>query len=88
MLKRQVDLFRLFFSIAKFGQIGLETEVTNTAAMKLYERLGFLKSKRLHRYYLNGNSAFRFMLFLKESAAAYGDEYEQDAVLPQLPPSA
>ena len=37
--------------------------------MKLYERLGFLRSKRLHRYYLNGNAAFRFLLYIKESAA-------------------
>lgn len=37
--------------------------------MKLYERLGFLRSKRLHRYYLNGNAAFRFLLYVKESAA-------------------
>ncbi|OJD21434.1 hypothetical protein ACJ73_07224 [Blastomyces percursus] len=47
-------------------EIVLETETTNTAAMKLYERLGFLRSKKLHRYYLNGNSAFRLMLYLKE----------------------
>ena len=73
---------------AEYYQIGLETEVTNTAAMKLYERLGFLRSKRLHRYYLNGNSAFRFMLFLKESAASYSDEYEQETQLPPRPPSA
>lgn len=69
-------------------QVALETEVTNTAAMKLYERLGFLKSKRLHRYYLNGNSAFRFMLFLKEHAALYGDEYGHEPRLPPRPPSA
>ncbi|KAL9100938.1 MAG: hypothetical protein Q9163_003753 [Psora crenata] len=56
-------------------EICLETEVINTAAMKLYERLGFLKSKRLHRYYLNGNSAFRFILPLRENAVlVYGDE--------------
>ncbi|MCJ1467279.1 N-alpha-acetyltransferase mak3 [Pseudocyphellaria aurata] len=70
-------------------EIALETEVTNTAAMKLYERLGFLRSKRLHRYYLNGNSAFRFVLFVKEGAATarltYGDENENE---PELPPSA
>lgn len=36
--------------------------------MKLYERLGFLRSKRLHRYYLNGNTAFRLVLYLKESS--------------------
>ena len=40
--------------------------------MKLYERLGFLRSKRLHRYYLNGNAAFRFLLYIKESAALAG----------------
>ncbi len=69
-------------------QVALETEVTNSAAMKLYERLGFLKSKRLHRYYLNGNSAFRFMLPLKESAAPYEDQYENNSRLPPRPPSA
>ncbi|KAF3490978.1 uncharacterized protein GIQ15_00495 [Arthroderma uncinatum] len=47
-------------------EIVLETEITNSPAMKLYERLGFLRSKQLHRYYLNGNSAFRFVLYLKE----------------------
>ena len=46
--------------------MALETEVDNTPAMKLYERLGFLRSKRLYRYYLNGNSAYRFVLYLKE----------------------
>ena len=55
--------------------------------MKLYERLGFLRSKRLHRYYLNGNSAFRFMLFLKQSAAVHRDDYTQEPVLPPTPPS-
>ncbi len=52
--------------INQLFQIALETEVSNTAAMKLYERLGFLRSKRLHRYYLNGNTAFRLVLYLKE----------------------
>lgn len=55
-------------------QVALETEVTNTAAMKLYERLGFLKSKCLHRYYLNSNTAFRFLLYLKEPVIQYYDE--------------
>jgi len=71
------------------SQVALETEVTNTAAMKLYERLGFLRSKRLHRYYLNGNTAFRLVLYLKEGAgsARMGyDEYENGD--PNLPPSA
>jgi peptide alpha-N-acetyltransferase len=46
-------------------EIVLETEETNTAAMRLYERLGFIRSKKLHRYYLNGNSAYRLVLPLK-----------------------
>ncbi|KAL8972412.1 MAG: hypothetical protein Q9183_000573, partial [Haloplaca sp. 2 TL-2023] len=73
-------------------EIALETEVTNTAAMKLYERLGFLRSKRLHRYYLNGNSAFRFVLFIKEGALTsrlgYGDDEGDDERHPDEPPSA
>ena len=57
--------------------------------MKLYERLGFLKSKRLHRYYLNGNSAFRFLLPLKENAVlSYENEFSHDPALPpRLPPA-
>ncbi|KAI1438162.1 GAG protein N-acetyltransferase [Xylaria sp. CBS 124048] len=46
-------------------EIVLETEETNIPAMRLYERLGFLRSKKLHRYYLNGNSAYRLILLLK-----------------------
>ena len=70
-------------------QVALETEIDNTAAMKLYERLGFLRSKRLHRYYLNGNTAFRLMLYLKEhpgSAQMNEEEYENG--VPTFPPSA
>lgn len=48
----------------------LETEITNTAAIKLYERLGFLRSKQLHRYYLNGSSAYRLVLYLKEGVGS------------------
>jgi peptide alpha-N-acetyltransferase len=46
-------------------EIVLETEESNTPAMRLYERLGFLRSKKLHRYYLNGSSAYRLVLLLK-----------------------
>lgn len=63
-------------------EVVLETEVTNTASLKLYERLGFLRSKRLHRYYLNGNAAFRLILYLKEGTAGkrgegMGEEFER-----------
>ena len=37
----------------------LETEVTNIGALRLYEGLGFVRDKRLLKYYLNGNDAFR-----------------------------
>ncbi|KAI9783645.1 MAG: N-alpha-acetyltransferase mak3 [Candelina submexicana] len=57
-------------------EVVLETEVTNTAAMKLYERLGFLRSKRLHRYYLNGNTAYRLVLYLKEGAGYARTDFE------------
>lgn len=54
-------------------EVVLETEETNIPAMKLYERLGFLRSKKLHRYYLNGNSAFRLVLHLKRTANMNAD---------------
>jgi len=47
-------------------EVVLETEETNIPAMRLYERLGFLRSKKLHRYYLNGSSAYRLVLLLSE----------------------
>merc|ERR1712232_518444 len=43
----------------------LETEVTNKAAIGLYKRMGFVKEKRLHKYYLNGNDAFRLKFLFK-----------------------
>ncbi|KAI9686718.1 MAG: N-alpha-acetyltransferase mak3 [Bathelium mastoideum] len=64
-------------------QIALETEVTNVASNKLYERLGFLRTKRLHRYYLNGNTAYRLVLYLKEGTALKPyDDYLADAPEP------
>jgi peptide alpha-N-acetyltransferase len=56
-------------------EIVLETEVSNTASLKLYERLGFLRSKRLHRYYLNGNAAFRLILYLNHGTALKRPEH-------------
>ena len=46
----------------------LETEVTNLGALRLYEGLGFVRDKRLHRYYLNGNDAFRLKVWFHEFA--------------------
>ena len=60
------QLVTLTIVYADRNQIVLETEVTNAGSLRLYERLGFIRSKRLHRYYLNGNTAFRLILYLKE----------------------
>lgn len=44
-----------------FAQIVLETEYDNYAALSLYESLGFIREKRLYRFYLNGKDAFRLV---------------------------
>ncbi len=80
LVSKAIDLM-----IAKEAdEIALETEETNTAAMKLYERLGFLRSKKLHRYYLNGNSAYRLLLYLKEGVGGIPTEedYNDSGHLP------
>ncbi|KAJ3992417.1 acyl-CoA N-acyltransferase, partial [Lentinula boryana] len=40
-------------------EITLETEHDNAPALSLYESLGFIREKRLYRFYLNGKDAFR-----------------------------
>jgi peptide alpha-N-acetyltransferase len=40
----------------------LETEYDNYPALSLYESLGFIREKRLYRFYLNGKDAFRLVL--------------------------
>ena len=47
-------------------EVVLETEVTNGAALSLYENLGFVRDKYLHQYYLNGEDAYRLKLWLKK----------------------
>lgn len=42
----------------------LEAEATNVAALAAYSSLGFLRDKRLARYYLNGADAYRLKLLL------------------------
>ena len=46
-------------------EIVLETEISNKPALRLYENLGFVRDKRLFRYYLNGVDALRLKLWLK-----------------------
>ncbi|KAI0656281.1 acyl-CoA N-acyltransferase [Cubamyces menziesii] len=43
-------------------EVVLETEYDNSAALSLYESLGFMREKRLYRFYLNGKDAFRLVL--------------------------
>ena len=50
-------------------EVALEAEVTNAGALGLYAKLGFVRDKRLQRYYLNGNDAYRLKLLLPRKKA-------------------
>ena len=43
-------------------EIMLEAEVENEAALHLYEGFGFIRMKRMFRYYLNEGDAFKLIL--------------------------
>ena len=45
-------------------EVVLEAEATNTGALALYERLGFVRDEKLERYYLNGGDAYRLKLWI------------------------
>ena len=45
-------------------EVMLETEVTNLAALRLYESFGFIRDKRQISYYLNGNDAYKLKLLI------------------------
>ena len=51
-------------------EVVLEAEVVNTGALKLYQGMGFIRDKRLSRYYLNGVDAYRLKLLLPLSEEA------------------
>ena len=61
-------------------EVALEAEATNDAALRLYEGLGFLRDKRLARYYLNGADAFRLKLRLPRRSAENGEDRDDDVV--------
>jgi len=63
LVESVIDVMRL----QGCNEVVLETEVTNTNAMNLYSRLGFIREKRLFRYYLNGVDAFRLKMFFEPS---------------------
>ena len=45
-------------------QVVLEAETSNAGALRLYAGLGFIRDKRLSRYYLSGTDAYRLKLLL------------------------
>lgn len=63
-------------------EVVLETETSNLRALRMYERLGFLREKRLERYYLNGSDAFRLrrVLVKDETDGEAGRVVELDAI--------
>lgn len=63
-------------------QVVLETEFDNFAALSLYESLGFIREKRLYRFYLNGKDAFRLVLSVppENGAAGYAARYGPSAM--------
>ncbi|EGV60157.1 N-alpha-acetyltransferase 30 [Yamadazyma tenuis] len=60
-------------------EISLETEVINKGALRLYESLGFMRVKRLYKYYLSTHDAFRLILPVSDRA------FKRIAFLDQLP---
>jgi len=59
-------------------EIILETEFDNYAALSLYESLGFIREKRLYRFYLNGKDAFRLVLALPPSDSEDSSDASSD----------
>ncbi|KAJ1881971.1 N-alpha-acetyltransferase 30 [Coemansia sp. RSA 1722] len=45
-------------------EITLEAETGNKGALAMYEAMGFIREKRLYRYYISGADAFRLKLWL------------------------
>ncbi|KAG6411433.1 hypothetical protein SASPL_129515 [Salvia splendens] len=60
-------------------EVTLEAEVTNKGALALYGRLGFIRAKRLFRYYLNGVDAFRLKLLFPRPEPDYSDSIKSVA---------
>jgi len=69
-------------------EVVLETEYDNAAALSLYESLGFIREKRLFRFYLNGKDAFRLVLEMPVSDDDDDDEFQSNkSTPPKLSPS-
>lgn len=67
-------------------QVVLETEFDNAAALSLYESLGFIREKRLFRFYLNGKDAFRLILAVTPlEADEKAEDSDADSILTIVP---
>ena len=56
-------------------EVVLETEADNAAALTFYSKMGFVREKRLHRFYLNGKDAYRLRLDLSVCKVELEDEF-------------
>ena len=65
--------------IEKYGcdEISLETEVMNSKALRLYENFGFIRIKRLFRYYMNRHDAYRLVLPITENSTICSSQLPQ-----------
>lgn len=68
------DSINLMVNKYKCDEISLETEVINKKALKLYEDFGFIRIKRLFRYYMNRHDAYRLVLPITEKATVCSSE--------------
>ncbi|KAJ1898955.1 N-alpha-acetyltransferase 30 [Kickxella alabastrina] len=67
--KRGIGSSLVIRALAQMQRMGadeviLEAEADNRGALAMYEALGFVREKRLHRYYMSGIDAFRLKLWL------------------------
>ncbi|KAM0787860.1 hypothetical protein ACM66B_003912 [Microbotryomycetes sp. NB124-2] len=60
-------------------EVVLETEFDNFQALKFYSKLGFVKDKRLYRFYLNAKDAFRLKLKLESGEVRLFDGSKEEA---------
>ncbi|WVR03126.1 hypothetical protein IAU60_000116 [Kwoniella sp. DSM 27419] len=58
-------------------EVVLETEYDNESSLALYDRLGFLREKRLHRFYSNHKDGFRLILPLRTASHRVAETPEE-----------
>lgn len=68
------DSIKLMMEKYQCDEVTLETEVINKKALKLYENFGFIRVKRLFRYYMNRHDAYRLVLPVTEKSTFCSSE--------------